>query len=164
MRRLPLVLSVLASTTAALLACSSDTTTSTLDAGTPKPDSGGGTDSGGTDSGGGGDSATPLNGCTTYVDLTAAGAARTITWALPLSDANKCMKVKTGQSVTWTGSFTSHPLAPQGGTTPNPITSSGATTNDAGQSTATITFANAGDYGYICSIHASMIGAIQVVP
>ena len=160
MRKLAFAFTVLASTTAALLACSSSTTTSSgSDAGTPAPDSGGG------DSGGGGDGGATINGCTTFTDHTATSDARGIAWSLATaSDPNRCMTIKVGQSVKWTGSFVSHPLGAQGGTTPNPITSSGATTDDAGQSSATIAFPSAGNYGYVCAIHASMTGVIQVVP
>ena len=160
MRKLAIAFSVVVSTTAAFLACSSDKTTSTGDSGTPTPDSGGG----GPDAIGA-DTLAPINGCSTFTDRSNAADTRSITWDLSVaSTPNHCMLVKVGQSVTWLGNFTSHPLGPLGGATPNPITGSGATTNDAGQSSATIAFPSAGDYGYVCGIHASMTGAIRVVP
>jgi hypothetical protein len=167
MRRLALAFVVLASSSvAALVACSSDTTTSSnTDAGTIKPDSGGTDSGGGGDSGGGSDAGSDapaaLNGCTGFLDRTAPSAARDITWSLAVgTDPTRCMRIKAGQSVTWTGSFVSHPLAAQGGATPNPITSSG----DDGGGSVTIAFPTAGDYGYVCTIHASMTGVIKVEP
>jgi plastocyanin len=105
------------------------------------------------------DSGTPLNGCTTFVDHTDAADARTLTWGLSIaSSADRCMKIKVGQSVTWNGNFSTHPLHDDGGDVPNPI--NGAGTSPAGP----IAFPIAGSFGYICGVHASMNGTILVVP
>jgi plastocyanin len=94
--------------------------------------------------------------CTAYVDRTAAGADRNLNWVLSISsNPARCMTVQVGQTVTWSGSFSSHPLINDGGDTPNPIEGHDATGH--------VTFTKAGTFGYICSIHATMTGAIQVV-
>ncbi len=100
-----------------------------------------------------------LNGCETFVDHTA-DAAVNIEWTRPLDDANKCSKIKAGTVVTWTGSFSAHPLNSKGGTSPTPIAlfSDGAAANHA------VTFDAVGDYGFICTKHSDMTGVIQVVP
>jgi plastocyanin len=59
--------------------------------------------------------------------------------------------------VKFVGPSSTHPLSSFNGTTPSPIPQ-GATTDQ------TITFANEGTYGFHCTVHASMQGAIQVVP
>jgi plastocyanin len=115
---------------ALVLACSSDPATTPTDGGT------------GT-----------VNGCSTFADQTASGGA--ITWDFTVTP--KCVKVKVGQSVTWTGDFATHPLAGFNGDTPNPIvTGSGGTSK--------ITFPTAGTFGFHCQVHPSMLGAVQVVP
>jgi plastocyanin len=94
--------------------------------------------------------------CTSYVDRTAAGADRTLPWVLSISaNPTRCMKVAVGQTVTWAGSFSTHPLINDGGDTPNPIAGHDASGN--------VTFTAAGTFGYLCSVHATMTGAIQVV-
>lgn len=153
--------------TVALAACSSESTSPTdTDAGTSSGgDASTGTDSGGGGGGGGGGgsdagtdaSVEPVNACKTFVDRTDAGASRTITWDFSISGAaERCMKIQVGQTVTWSGDFTAHPLVPQGGDTPNPV--SGVDT-----ATGQVTFAKAGTFGYACSFHPAMVGAIQVV-
>lgn len=101
-----------------------------------------------------------INGCTTFVDRTAAGDSRTLPWDNPLgSNPARCMQIRSGQSVTWVGDFNPHPLGPHGGTVPSPI---------AGRSNGTesyeVTFAAPGTFGYLCGDHPEMIGAIYVVP
>lgn len=166
MRKLAFLSAVIFSATAALLACSSDTTSSggTGTDGGASSDSGGGTDSGGgNDSGGGGkdagsDAPVTLNGCTTFADHTAANDTRTLNWDVTIaSSADRCMKIKAGQSVTWSGDFGVHPLAQAGGDTPSPIGNGTGTSK-------TIQFPNAGDFGYVCTVHSTMRGVIQVVP
>lgn len=108
-----------------------------------------------------------VNGCTSYVDLTADGAARSIKWDFSIAnDPNRCMKVKVGQSVTFTGNFTTHPLVELGGDSPNPFSGAKGLLKDAGQAgeNTPVTFPTAGTFGYKCAIHASMTGAIVVVP
>ena len=129
------------------------------DGGSARPDGGTARPDGGT---GGPDAAAALNGCTTYVDHTA-GNVLTLAWDFPIaSDPNRCSKIKAGAKVTWTGgatTFTTHPLAALGGTTPTPI--AGKTGTDASY---TVTFPAAGTFGYVCTNHSNMKGAILVVP
>ncbi|HEX7663240.1 MAG TPA: plastocyanin/azurin family copper-binding protein, partial [Polyangiaceae bacterium] len=106
-----------------------------------------------------------INGCTSFADNTASGVSN-LAWGFGImSDPNHCAHIKAGQTVKWTGDFTSHPLAAHddradaGGGSPNPITS-GATS---GSSSVTITFPNPGVYGYWCTVHQTMMmGAIVV--
>jgi plastocyanin len=80
----------------------------------------------------------------------------------PAQYTNHCVKVKVGSKVTWAGSFASHPLAPNGGDTPNPIPSQSA---DVDGGAVSITFTAKGTFGFECSFHPSiMFGAVQVVP
>lgn len=97
-----------------------------------------------------------LNGCTdsSYADNTAAGA--TITWDFTVSP--KCVKIKAGQTVTWNGDLTTHPLNPFGGDQGSPVPSVAAGTTTKG------TFPTAGTFGFHCANHPSMLGAIKVVP
>jgi plastocyanin len=121
--------------------------------------------------GGGSSSTGPqpgTNGCTSFTDATAAGASRVINFGGNLGNTydQKCLAIAVNQQVTFSGSFTTHPLSPglapsrPGGTDSqnNPIrsTSSG--------SSASFTFVNAGTYPYYCTAHQSqgMYGAIQV--
>lgn len=95
-----------------------------------------------------------LNGCKNYVDRTAAGASREITWGFPVSTTPEaCMKIKAGQTVTWKGDLSIHPIGPKGGDANNPI-----------KSAATNTFPAAGTFGYVCTNHSTMLGVVLVVP
>jgi hypothetical protein len=132
-----------------LNACSSDDTTGTStpstggsDAGpTPAQDSGSTTTS------------TPLNGCTSYSDK---GSAATLTWDISSSPPSTCVHIKTGGTVTFNGAFATHPLLPHGGASPTPLSTAPSGT------TATFTFTTAGTYGFICGVHSTMTGAIEV--
>jgi plastocyanin len=96
-------------------------------------------------------------------DMTAAAAA-TITFA-GVAYTPKCVRVKAGTDVTFTGDFASHPLV--GGefvdTIKTPDPSSPITSTMTGM-TATFTMATAGAYPYYCNVHASvgMVGVIFV--
>jgi len=94
-----------------------------------------------------------------YVDVrTAPPSERELAWDFSiLANARRCLLIQTGQSVTWTSDLGVHPLAAQGGDTPNPIGF-----HDEG-SAATVTFTSPGTFGYKCQAHSSMIGAVQVV-
>ena len=97
-----------------------------------------------------------LNGCSTYTDHTSASDAREIAWGFEVtSDPAHCMTVKVGQTVHWNGNLGSHPLGVKGGDSPSPI----ATVDPTGH----VTFTAAGTYGYTCTVHSPMIGAIKVV-
>ena len=78
----------------------------------------------------------------------------------PAQYMNHCIKVKVGTKVTFTGSFASHPLEPNGGDLPTQIPAPQQT-----GTTIDITVTRAGTFGYQCKIHpGSMFGAIEVVP
>jgi len=113
-------------------------------------------DGGGLQGDGGGE--TPICGCTkaTAEDLTAQTAV-TVNFGgtLGTSYAPKCILVAGGTSVSFEGSFSTHPLSATSGTG-NPIghTASGTT--------ASFTFTEAGAFGYTCDVHAGMCGAVYV--
>lgn len=104
---------------------------------------------------------TGLNLCTVYVDRTAAGDDRSISFlqgTLP-TDVERCMKVKAGQTVTFTTSnFLTHPLVAAGGDTPSPIRPQTAGSGE------NFVMPTPGVYGYKCTTHGTMTGAIWVVP
>ena len=161
--RIKSLLAVVALLTTA--ACSDSTPTPVADSGsTATPDSGGGASDAATASDA--PAVAALNGCTSALfaanDLTPSAAARTITFPTGLAPAQyspPCITIKAGQMVTFTGSFTSHPLAAEGGDAMSPIVSTKTGT------TASFTFAKAGTFGYKCEAHpSSMLGAIHVVP
>jgi len=91
-----------------------------------------------------------------YVDATVNASLRTISpWDQTLG--KKCLRIKVGQTVTWSPTPSStHPLFASGGTMPSPITSSAQ---------ATATFNTAGVYGFQCGNHPTqMLGGIWVEP
>jgi plastocyanin len=111
---------------------------------------------GGSAGGGGSTGGSSVNGCTTFVDQTADTDARKMVWDFSVSsDPNRCMTIKKGQTVAFEGNFTTHPLVAAGGDSPNPFSSVPAT--------GKVTFDATGTFGFVCSVHASMNGAIQVV-
>ncbi len=109
-----------------------------------------------------------INGCTSFTD--AQSTSRTINFGGNLGNTydQKCLLVAANQTVTWTGSFSSHPLrpglapsqsgGPDAGSPNNPIPS---TTSGNSQN---VTFISAGTYPYYCSVHEGqgMFGAVQV--
>lgn len=108
-----------------------------------------------------------LNGCSSYADFTDSQADRLLKWDFAItSNPNRCMKIKQGQSVTFAGNFTQHPLQALGGDNPNPFTQAAGAVQNAGQATeqTSVRFDTPGIFGYKCSVHASMTGAIVVVP
>jgi hypothetical protein len=103
--------------------------------------------------GGSGSEVPELNGCTTYLDRTDPGASRKVTWDASIAFApERCLKIRVHQEVEFDGDFDAHPLEPLGGDMPSPFSS------------ARWTFSRPGVFGYICSIHSEMTGAIWVVP
>lgn len=81
----------------------------------------------------------------------------------PAQYTNNCIKVKTGAVITFTGSFTFHPLQPNGGDTPSPFPALVGTDVDGGS--VSFTMSAPGTFGYQCQVHPGiMFGAIQVVP
>ena len=99
-----------------------------------------------------------IEGCGTadFVDKTASGAMIS-PWDTTLGSVSQCFKIKTGQTVTWSpGPSSTHPLRATTGDTPTPIMNDNA---------ATVTFPNAGTYGFHCGVHLGIMhGAILVVP
>jgi plastocyanin len=113
-----------------------------------------------------------VNGCTqaSYVDMTAAGASRTITATTATTAwAPNCVTISAGQTVTWNAPFGFHILAP--GVAPNmtgtsaPSASPNPIPNVSSGTTASATFTTPGIYGFYCSVHypLGMVGAIQVL-
>jgi hypothetical protein len=147
---------------AGMVACSSSTSStssssgSSGDGGGADTDSGTGADAASTDAADAADAA-PVNGCKTFDDRTAAGATRTITWGFPLAAADRCIDIKVGQSVTWSGDFNQYRVAPSGGDTPNPISGFDGTA-------PTVKFPKAGTYGFESPDAPALIGAIRVNP
>jgi plastocyanin len=98
-----------------------------------------------------------IEGCGTadFIDKTAGGA--TISpWDTSLGSTPQCFKIKVNQTVTWVTPSATHPLRATGGDTPTPIMNDNA---------ATVTFPNAGTYGFHCGVHLGIMhGAILVVP
>ena len=100
-------------------------------------------------------------GCTTFDDRTAEGADRTVTF-MDFAYTPKCLRIKSGQSVVFTGDFDRHPL----------VTSCGPTLpfdHRAGMTPASFVLEAAGRYGYYCLDHGNaagqvMSGSIDVVP
>lgn len=98
-------------------------------------------------------SSTTVDGCadTDFV------AATQIDWNFQVTP--RCVEIKAGESVTWTGNFATHPLQADEGDKPNPIASA-----NLASSSATVTFPTAGTFGFKCQVHSSMIGAVLVTP
>ena len=164
------MVAILASASLSLAACGDDEGSSGTNTG-----SGSGTQSGtasgsasGTQTGSGSGTATGMepfeNNCDISTATMATGGAD-ITWTLGVND---CLIVNVGDTVTWTGSFTSHPLSgglgANGAIGPMPDPNSPITTSDQSGATASVTFDTAGTYPYYCTIHvSSMLGTIYVV-
>ena len=100
-----------------------------------------------------------INKCAAFVNATADAAKRSIAWDYALgSDPGRCLMINVGQSVTWTGPLSTHPLQPADGTTPSPVLADyppDATSH-------TITFPLRGTFGFVCGSHSTMNGAIKV--
>jgi plastocyanin len=87
------------------------------------------------------------------VDRTAPSALRTVLWDASIAfAAERCLKIRAHQDVVFDGDFDAHPLEPLGGDMPSPF------------SGGHWSFSRPGVFGYICSIHSEMTGAIWVVP
>ncbi len=124
--------------------------------GTGGANTGGGVGTGG---GSGGAVEQPVHGCIDYVDRSLPEAERSLLWNFDLgTDPGRCLAIRVGQSVTWSGNFGFHPLGGYGGDTPNPIGF------PSGGDAWEVTFPNAGTFGFICDVHVEMQGAIRVLP
>lgn len=110
-----------------------------------------------------------LNDCAAavYVDRTADDAERTVVPRGTTGYTPRCLVVRAGQSVTFSMSFTTHPLNPgvphgssAGATSPNPIEAQRA------GSSYTVAFTGAGFYPFYCNVHGhvGMAGVVRVVP
>ena len=97
----------------------------------------------------------PVNGCKTFDDRTGASASRTIAWMFPLAAADRCIAIKAGQSVTWSGDFTMYRVGASGGDSPNPIAGFDPMT-------PTVTFPKAGTFGFESPDAPALVGAIKV--
>jgi plastocyanin len=96
----------------------------------------------------------PAN-CTTWDDRTASGASRTVTFGSS-GYSPKCMRVTTSQDVTFSGSFTIHPLVQVCGPSDRQMTTTFGTTK-------VVRFPQFGTYGYRCANHPVFEqGAIRV--
>ena len=107
-----------------------------------------------------------LNGCAGSAFIDRSTGDRTIAFgsAVGLKYSPNCMIITAGQSVTFSGDFTSHPLVGgeymgTGGSKPNPVPSKSTGTDN-----AVVAFPTRGLYPYYCNFHASsgMTGAIWV--
>lgn len=105
--------------------------------------------------------ATVVNGCTQFEDESVQGATAYINWKNPLAQAEKCIQIKVGQKVTFGGdtNFATHPLVPFNGTVPSPIVA-----RSTGDAEYDVTFTAVGTYGFQCTNHPVMMGAIKVIP
>lgn len=139
------------------LGCSSSTSSTHSSGGTGEDGGGdGGPGDAGADSAAVAD-AGPVNGCKAFDDRSAPGATRTIAWGFPLAAADRCIDIKVGQSVTWSGNFTQYRVGPSGGDRPNPIAGFDP---DA----PTVKFAAAGTFGFESPDAPALVGAIRVTP
>lgn len=142
-----------------LAGCGGDDTGSGGSSTTTTGAGGGGTGGSGTGgSGTGGDAG--VNGCT------AADFVAATTIAFPgVAYDPPCVKVSAGDTVTWNGDFSFHPL--RGGEvvdgTATPDTGSPIVAVDTGM-TADVTFPTAGTFPFYCNVHFSvgMMGAVLV--
>jgi len=106
-----------------------------------------------------------LNGCSTFKDMTEAGASA-ITWDPSIASSElRCVKIKVNQTVGFAGNFTTHPMAASGGATPSPFSDLAAAISNPGtdQEGANFAFPTAGTYGFVCGVHPAMTGAVLVV-
>lgn len=102
-------------------------------------------------------------GCGTWSDQTPGASNRTVSF--PVAGNNydpKCLKVKVGQNVTFSGTFASHPLTAD-------CQEHAAMTNQASGGSAIFQFIKPGYYGYHCAFHGDsagngMAGNIWVIP
>ena len=160
------------------------TTTTTQPGGTTTSSSGGTTTTGAgttttTTSGGttttGGGSTTTLPGCaanyascSSFTDLTAPGADRTISFPVGgFAYSPKCIRIKAGQTVTFAGPFSFHPLR-KSSCSPAGIPDTDSDPDDS----LPVQLDNVGRHGFYCNQHGAdigdgtygMKGLIEVVP
>ena len=81
---------------------------------------------------------------------------------IPLAYSPSCMTIKAGESITWVGNFDVHVLGADDNKPNNPIPLSFR--DAAADGSLSITFYEAGTFGYECQQHAIMRGAVNVKP
>jgi len=94
------------------------------------------------------------------------------TGAAPDPYVNRCLTVRVGTTVVFSGNFFQHPLEPAGGDTPTPIpklqpktAADNPPAGDAGRPETRLTLTTPGTFGYQCTYHpVQMYGAIRVLP
>jgi plastocyanin len=102
--------------------------------------------------------------CNSAADYKSGTTTITFGGAAGLAYSPQCLSVARGTTVTFSGSFSSHPLsASTRGTSGNPIPKTSTGTS------ATVTFNAAGFFPYFCTVHGSdsgagMAGVVQVTP
>ncbi len=125
---------------------------------------------GGASANGSVDSSIPaFNGCTPEMFVTGTSAT-TVSFGGQASSplfgyAPKCVRITAGESVTFTGDFSVHPVSP--GTSPTATTAGSASNPIPLQQTGSslsVTFPEAGTYPYFCQVHyaAGMSGVVLV--
>lgn len=116
-----------------------------------------------------GDGGATFHGCTAerLVDRRATAAARTVTFGSgpsPFSYSPNCLRVAAGQTVTFQGAFSVHPLSPgvQGSPSAGPAGNPIPATNSGSQ--VEVAFPTAGTFPFHCAIHGSggMTGVVRV--
>jgi plastocyanin len=112
-----------------------------------------------------------VNGCNggDYSDHTADADAQGthVKWDESIASSNdRCIKVRVGSTVTFEGDFAKHPMSASGGESVNPLAGIGERiANPASpEEFAPTKFEKTGVYGFVCSKHPEMKGAILVVP
>lgn len=133
---------LVASCVVGFVACSDDEKTTTP--GTTADSGAAGQDSGSTTQ--------AVNGCTSYADGT------TIAWGFTSAPPATCLKVKKGGTVTFNGDFAIHPTGAKGGDTAGSPFTTPVTSGSAKE----FKFDTTGTFGFTCTSHSSMVGAIQV--
>ena len=109
-----------------------------------------------------------VNGCNggDYGDHTTEPEA-TIKWDESITESfDRCIKVKQGQTVVFAGDFAAHPLEVSGGDDNNPLANVKERITHPGtpEERVPTPFKTTGVFGYKCSKHPKMAGAILVVP
>lgn len=112
-----------------------------------------------------------VNGCNggDYSDHTSDATAQDthVKWDESIASSNdRCIKVKQGSKVTFEGDFAKHPLTASGGESVSPLAGIGERVANPGtpEEYAPTKFEKTGVYGYVCTKHPEMKGAILVVP
>jgi plastocyanin len=112
-----------------------------------------------------------VNGCNggDYSDHTTDADAQGthLKWDESIASSNdRCIKVRVGSTVTFEGDFAKHPLEGGGGESTTPLAGLSERIANPGtpEEYAPTKFEKTGVYGYKCTKHPDMKGAILVVP